>query len=69
MPRRLSIVYVSDLLVFSFMESSVPTVMYSFSFFLVFKLLKSSLQIIHLISDHLIFLGSVDIGGYLVAAR
>ena len=50
----------------SFMESSVLTVLYIFSFFLVFKLHKSSLQILHLILNHLIFLGSVKMGGYLV---
>ena len=35
-----------------------------FSFFLVFELYKSSLQII----EHLIYLGNIDIGGYLVVA-
>ena len=68
MSRRLSIVYVLGLLVFSFMESSILTIMYTFSFFLVFKLYKSSLQIIHIISDHLIFLVSINIEGYLVVA-
>ena len=80
MSRRLNIAYVSGLLVYSFMESSVLTIIYIFSVFLDFKLHKSSLEklyiwnytlytnleIIHLISDHLIFLGSVDIEGYLV---
>ena len=37
-----------------------------FYLFLVFKCNKSGTQIIHLILDHLIFLGCVDIGGYLV---
>ena len=66
--RRLSIVYVWSLLVFSFMESSILTIFYIFSFCLVFKLYKSSLQILQFISDNLIFLGSVDIGSYLIVA-
>ena len=33
-------------------------------FFLVCKLYKSSLQIMHVISDHLRFMGSVDIGRF-----
>ena len=66
MARRLSIVYVPSLLVFSFMESSILTIFYIFSFCLVFKLYKSSLQNLQFISGHLIFLGSVDIGGYLI---
>ena len=66
MPRRLSIVYIWSLLVFSFMESSILIIFYIFSFCLVFKLYKSSLQILHLISGHFTFLGCVDIGGYLV---
>ena len=68
MSRRLSIVYVCNVLVLWFMESSILTVFYIFSFCLVFKLYKSSLQILQFISDHLIFLGSVDIGGYLIVA-
>ena len=47
---------------FTFMESLVLTIIY------VFKSRKSFLQIIDLISDHLIFLGSVDIIGHLEAA-
>ena len=39
---------------------------YIFSFCLVFKLYKSSLQILQFISGYLIFWGSVDIGGYLI---
>ena len=80
MSRRLNIAYVSGLLVYSFMESSILTIIYIFSVFLDFKLHISSLEklyiwnytlyrnleIIHLISDHLIFLGSVDIQRYLV---
>ena len=50
------------------MESSIPTSFYIFSFCLVFKLYKYSLQILQFISSHLIFLGSVDIGGYLIVA-
>ena len=46
MSRRLSIVYVWSLLVLSFMESSILATFYIFSFFLVFKLCKSSLQIL-----------------------
>ena len=64
--RRLSIVYAWGFLTFSFMESSILSIIYVFTFFLLFKLYKSSLKIILLISDHLIFLGSVDTGGYLV---
>ena len=51
--------------VFSFRESSILTINYVFSFFLVFKLYKSGLQTIHFNSDHLRFLGSVVIGGFL----
>ena len=43
-------------------------IFYVFSFRLVFKLYKSSLRILQFISDHLIFLGNVDIGGYLIVA-
>ena len=58
------------------MESSILTVIFIFSFlvfelsfeFLVFELHKSVLQIILLISDNLMFLGSVDIGDYLIVA-
>ena len=39
-----------------------------FYLFTFFKLFKSSPQIIHLILDYLIFLGSFNIGGYLVVA-
>ena len=68
MSRRLSIVYVWRLIVFSFMESSILTIFYIFSFWLFIKLYKSSVQILQIISDYLIFLGSVDIGGYLIVA-
>ena len=68
MSRRLSIVYVWGLLVFSCMESSILTIFYIFRFCLVCKLYKSSLKILHLILGHLIFLGSVDIKCYLVVA-
>ena len=68
MSRRLSIVYVLGILVFSFMESSILTIMYTFSFSLVFKLYKSSQQIIYIILDHLISLVSINIEGYLVVA-
>ena len=68
MSRRLSIVYIWSLLVFSFMESSILTIFYIFSFCLVFNLYKSSLKILQFISGHLIFLGSADIGGYLIVA-
>ena len=50
----------------SFMESSILTIIYVFSFLLGFKLYKFGLQIIHLIFDHVTFLGSVDIGGFIV---
>ena len=46
------------------MDSSILTII--FSFFLAHKLYKSSMQIMHLISHHLLFLGSVDIGAHLV---
>ena len=42
------------------------SIFYIFSFCLVFKLYKSSLQILQFISGHLIFFGSVDIDGYLI---
>ena len=42
--------------------------MYIFSFHLVFKFYKSILKIMHIISDHLIFFGTVNIRGYLVVA-
>ena len=48
------------------MESSILTIHYIFGFCLFFKLYKFSLQIIHLFSDHVIFLGSVDFEGYSV---
>ena len=44
------------------------TITYIFSIFMVLKLCKDNLKIIHLISDRLIFLGSVDIRDYLVVA-
>ena len=50
------------------MESSILTIFYIFSFCLDFKLYKSSLQILQFISGHLIFLDSVDVGGYLIVA-
>ena len=71
MSRRLSIIYVWDVLVLVlvFNESPILTVIYVFSFFVVFKMYKPGLQITHLILDNLIFLGSVDIGSYLLATR
>ena len=48
-----------------FKESSILTIKYVFSFFLVFKWYKSGLQVIHLSTDHFRFLDSVDIGGFL----
>ena len=50
----------------SFMESSILTIIYVFSFLLGFNLYKFGLQIIHLISDHVTFLGSVGIGEFIV---
>ena len=50
------------------MESSVLIKIYSFSFCLVFKVYRYSLQILQFISGHLIFLGSVNIGSYLIVA-
>ena len=61
--RRLSIVYVSCHLAFSFMENSVLAIMQIFSFFLIFKSYKSSLKIA--VSNSLY---SVDNGDYLVVA-
>ena len=49
---------------FSFRKSSILTIKYFFSFLLVFKTFKSGLQIIHLNSDQLRFLGSVGIEGF-----
>ena len=66
MSRELSIVSDWGLLLFSFMECSVLTIIYVFSFFLVFKLYRFGLQIVSFISDYLVFLDSVDIKGYLV---
>ena len=57
-----------NLLLFSFMESSIITVFYMFSFCLVFKLFKSTLQILQFISGHLMFLVSIDIAGCLIVA-
>ena len=48
------------------MEGSVLTSMNIFSF--LWLLNCTSLQITHIMSEHLIFWGSVDIGGYLVVA-
>ena len=50
---------------FSFKESLIVPVKYFFRFLLVSKLCKSDLQVIHLNSDHLRFLDSVNIGGSL----
>ena len=58
--------YVCGLLVTLFMEGSVLTSMNIFSF--LWFLNCTSLQITHIMSEHLIFWGSVDIGGYLVVA-
>ena len=65
MSRRLNIVYVWVVLVFSLMESSVLIIMYIFSFFLVFKLYKCSLQIIiHIIPDHFWAVLILEVIGY-----
>ena len=53
------------LLVLSFMKSTVLTIINVFSFFLVFKLHKSDLHIIHFFAGHINFV-SVDIESYLV---
>ena len=66
--KKLSIVSVGGLLVFSFIESSILTIIYVFSYFLLFKLYNFGLQIIHLILDYLLFLGKADIRGCLVMA-
>ena len=68
MSGRLNIVYVWCLFVFSVMKNSILTIMYVFSFSLVFKLCKSGLQTMHPIPDHPTFFGSADIGSYLVVA-
>ena len=64
--RKLNIVYVWSLLVLSFMQSFVLTILYIVSFTLIFELYKSSLQILHLISDHPLFLKRVNTEGYFV---
>ena len=46
------------------MESSIRTVFTYSDFFLVCKFCLSDLQIMSLNSDHLRFMGSVDIGGF-----
>ena len=66
MARRLSIAYFWGLLVLSVLESSISAIMCIFSSFLVFKLNRSILQIIliisdQLFSDHYLFWSSVDI--------
>ena len=50
------------------MESYVLTIMFTFSFSLVFEMYKSDLKITHLILDHRIFLDNVDIIGHLEVA-
>ena len=60
MSKRLSIVYEQGLLTFSFMESSILTVMFIFNFFLVCKLCLFFWNILY-------FWYSDDFGGYLVA--
>ena len=57
--------YLRPFNVLSFKKSLILTIKYTFSLFLVFRLYKSGLQVRHLNSNHLIFLGSVDIGGTL----
>ena len=57
--------YLTHFNVFSFRKSSILTIKYVFSFFLVFKLYKSGLQVIHLNLAYVRFLGNVDIGGFL----
>ena len=57
--------YLRSVNVFSFMESSILNIKHVFSSFLVFRLYRFGGQIIHLNSDHVRFLGSVDIGGFL----
>ena len=51
-------------LVVLFMESSIRTVCTYSDLFLVCKLCLSDLQIMSLNSDHLRFMGSVDIGSF-----
>ena len=46
------------------MESSIRTVCTYSGLLPAFKLYNSDLQIMPLISDHLRFMGSVDIGGF-----
>ena len=53
-----------DLLVLLFMESSICTICAYSDFFLVYKLYSSGLQIMPLVSDHLRFMASIDIGGF-----
>ena len=62
--RSLRLIYIWDLLLFLFMESSIGTVCTYWNFFLTCKLYNSGLQIMLLISDHLRFMASADIGDF-----
>ena len=59
--KSLITIYVWGLLLFSFTKSTILTISYVFSFF-------SDLQIICLDSNHLRFMDSISIRGYLVVA-
>ena len=67
MSSYLSIIYIWGLLTCFHLnkESLIVTIKYVCSFYLVFKLCSSGLQIIHLHSNHLRLLGSVGIWGVL----
>ena len=63
-PEVWALIYIRDLSVLLFMESLIHTVCTYSDFSLVWKLYKFGPQIMPLISDHLRFMGSVDIGGF-----
>ena len=63
-PEAYASIYIGDLLVLLFMESSICTICAYSDFFLVCKLYSSNLQIMPLISDYLRFMASVDIGDF-----
>ena len=60
--------YLTHFNLFSFRESWILTVKYDFGSYLVVKLYKSGLEIIHLNSDHLRFLDSVKYWRFFIMA-
>ena len=67
--EKLNIASVWGLLVLSSVEILVLTIMYIFSFFLVFKLYKSGVQIVHLIPDWRLFSSGVCSGEFLTLGQ